>query len=487
MMNMRIYKYFAALLLSVSIAASCSKGTTVEELQPQDPVKPAATLPYISIGKTATKVMMDNADLHTNGNKIQVYDILSGFEGKINGQTWTDGSVYINETLEYNSAISQTIWQYPTGHLYPWTETGTHKFFGWLTCDATDPENPLNLSSLVSTSLSGTTLDVSAINFNTTTPQFDFMYSDMVTRNAAEKNYNTVPLNFKHLFTALSFRVSCLSNVNVKITSLQLNNIKNNKKATIKFAESQVELEDVTGGNSFMPTFSEFELEMNHFYDVLAKTEVSSSTPKNFYMLWPQTASEVAAMEVVVEYSLKIDNNWVEQEPFSKNLASMAWEAGMRNNYTLVFTDKRIDLTSEVLPWDYNEYDVDFGSGAILADPQLKFETSPATHVVLEGKTYTILDGNPLKGTFKVVTPIGGTWVIDMTGDIQYFSISPTSGPINNTLTTITVTPNTGPGFERTEDKKIHFTFMVRTSGRDINADSELNMDDVEVVLPRNQ
>lgn len=491
MMNMRIYKYFAALVLSVLIAASCSKGTTVEELQPQDPVKPVANLPYINIGKASTKVMMDNADLHTDGNQIQVYDILTGFDGKINGQTWpADGGVYINETLEYDHNKSTTIWQYPTGRLYPWTETGTHKFFGWLTCDATDPGNPLYLSSFVSTSLSGTTLELSAINFNKATPQFDFMYSDIVTRNAAEKNFNTVPLNFKHLFTALSFQVSNLSSTEVKVTSLVVNNLKNNKKATIKFAESEVILEDVAGGGSFMPQFSAFELVKDHFYDLIAQEEVSSTT-KNFYLLWPQTAAEVADIEVVVNYSLLIDGSYEPQEQFSKNLSSMAWEAGKRNNYTLIFSDKRIDLTAEVLPWDYNEYEVDFGTGAIQASQTLAFDRTPSDHVIYEHgedhDTYTIVDGNELKGTFHIVTPKGGTWVVGMTGDVEFFTISPEEGLINNTLTTIYLTPKTGPGYERYEDKEVQFTFMVRASGRDINADSELNRDKVVVRLPRNQ
>ena len=193
MKDMRIYNYFAALVLSVAILVSCSKSSGIDEPavpQPQDPEKPAATLPNISFGKAATKVLMDNDDLHYNGNKIQVYDILTGFDGQITG--FTDGGAYINEVITYDNTKSQTIWQYPTGRLYPWTATGTHKFFGWLTYDA---KSSLNLTNLVTPTLNTTnlTLTVPEIAFTTATDQFDFMYSDMVERDAASSAFRGFP------------------------------------------------------------------------------------------------------------------------------------------------------------------------------------------------------------------------------------------------------------------------------------------------------
>ena len=484
MKDMRIYNYFAALLLMASVTVSCSKGTAVDETQPQNPDKPVAILPNINFGKAATKVMMNNDDLHYNGNKIQVYDILTGFEGQITG--FTNGGTYIDEEITYDNTKSQTIWQYPTGKLYPWTETGTHQFFGWLTYDA---KSSLSATSLgISPTRTGTTLTVPDITFTAGTAgtsQFDFMYSNMVTRDAASKNYNTVPLNFKHLFTALSLQVTSISSVKVKVTSLKLNNLKNKNSATIPFtSDSQATLGTASVDGSFLPAFSEFELSTNQFYDVLKKEAVTEGT-RNFYMLWPLTASDVADIEVEVEYSMYIDNVCEPQDSYKKNLGEMAWEAGKKNHYTITFTDKRIELTTLVLPWDYNVYDVDFGSGNIVAPQALKFEDDDRNHVVKDGDQYTIADGEPLKGTFRIQAPVGGTWFIGLEGDTGYFTVSPESGIIDpaNDLVTIYVTPNTT--LARPEDKKVHFTFMVRASGRDINANSELNYDDVVVRLAK--
>ena len=228
MKDMRIYNYFTALLLSVSILASCSKSSGIEEpVVPQEPEQPTATLPNITFGKAVTKAMMDNADLHYNGNKIQVYDLLSNFTGTISG--WTGNDPYIEDEIEYNG---ETVWKYVSEGVYPWTATGLHRFFGWLTYDKAAN---LNVTSLVTPTLSGTTLTVPAITFNTGTTQFDFMYSDMVERDAASKNYSVVPLNFKHLFTAISVEVESKTDTKVNLKTISFEGLKNKNSATIAF------------------------------------------------------------------------------------------------------------------------------------------------------------------------------------------------------------------------------------------------------------
>ena len=87
------------------------------------------------------------------------------------------------------------------------------------------------------------------------------------------------------------------------------------------------------------------------------------------------------------------------------------------------------------------------------------------------------------------MAPVGGTWMVGMTGDTEYFSISPTSGTIDPTGTssgkvTLTVTPNLS--LPRPADKQIKLKFTVTASGREIDAHSEINRDDWIILLPKN-
>ena len=497
MIVMRKYSLYAACTLLITMAVSCSKGTAVEEVLPQQPDKPTASLPYINFGKPATKGLLNNVDLLYGGNVIHVYDILRGFEGTISG--WTETTPYISDDIVYKNTtngVTDYVWEYVSARLYPWTETGTHNFFGYLKKD--NHNGGMSILDLLGTTTPPTptigtdniTMPVPEVTFNTSTPQFDYLYSDLYTRNAVDKIYTAVPLSFKHLFTAISIQVSNEANVPVKITSLTFENIKNKNSATITFGNpSTVSLGDGTVSGSFIPAFPSDPVIVNNGqkYNVLEPT----ASDNTFYMLWPLEEEEVGNIVFSITYAYKIsETEWDEPITYTRHLDKIAWEAGKRNKYTLAFSDKKIKLKTTVLPWDYNEYIVNFGDGQIVAPYALQFENTPATHVTVSGKEYTIRDGNALKGTFEIDAPVGGTWMVGMVGDWDYFTIEPDHGTIDPNAGTITIRvipKTTGEYAVRTEDKKIQLTFSVNASGRIINADSELNYDHFVVVLPKNQ
>lgn len=507
MKDMRIYNYFAALVLSVAILVSCSKSSGIDEPavpQPQDPEKPAATLPNISFGKAATKVMMDNDDLHYNGNKIQVYDILTGFDGQITG--FTDGGAYINEVITYDNTKSQTIWQYPTGRLYPWTATGTHKFFGWLTYDA---KSSLNLTNLVTPTLNTTnlTLTVPEIAFTTATDQFDFMYSDMVERDAASKNYSVVPLNFKHLFTAISVEVESKTDTKVNLKTITFEGLKNKNSATIAFNTTSTPTLGTSSndGNFFTATGLPMELNEDDVYNPF--TGQKNPSARTYYMLWPQSQDDVSPTNIetdpakiadgythlsadsmiVITYDLWVVDHY-ESHKTRMKFPKMAWEAGKKYHFVLQFSDKLIQLTTKVLPWDYNEYNVDYSEGTLVVPTGLKFDASTCS-IPSGSNVATVVSGKNPVGTFTIMAPVGGTWMVGMTGDTEFFTVSPTSGTIDPTgaeggRVTITVTPNLG--LARPTDKQIQFRFTVTVNERVTDAQSEINRDDWIVLLPKN-
>ncbi|MBO7562143.1 MAG: fimbrillin family protein [Bacteroidales bacterium] len=490
---MRIYNYFAALLLSASLLVSCSKSSGIDEpVVPQEPETPTAKLPNITFGKPGTKAMLNDADLKTAGSKIRVYDILTGYTG-VTFEGWDPTTPYINEEIVYDGNV---VWKYASNGVYPWTATGTHKFFGYLTFDKKS-----ELTNPFSPSLSGTTMTVPAFTFKNTSTQFDFLYSDMVERDASAKDYSVVPLNFKHLFTALSVDVESKTDVPVMLESVDFVGLKNKNSATIAFASpsSSVTLGTSSTDGSFFPTMSSTQtLNENDIYDPLTQTYYDDPTQysNTFFLIWPQTADDVAPTTagnpssdslIVVKYKMYIDGAWETNTRTARmKLPKMAWEAGKKVHFTIQFSDKMIQLTTKVLPWDYNEYDVDYAEGTLVVPTGLKFDPSTCS---VSGNVATVLSGKNPVGTFTIMAPVGGEWFVGLTGDTEYFTISPSSGTIDpndaaSGRVTLTVTPNLG--LARPTDKKVKLRFTVIANGREIDAQSEINRDDWIILLPKN-
>lgn len=508
MKNMRIY-YFAALLLSVSLLISCSKGSTVDDPIKDNPDTPdkIATLPTIKFGKPGTKVLMNNDSLLLNGNKIKVYDLLTDFDGTISD--WNSSSpYYIKDEIVYNGS---TVWNYASQGIYPWTVTGIHHFFGYLKYYA---KKGLKVTDLVATepSPSGTTMEVPFITFNTGTKQFDFIYSDLVERDAEDKNYNVIPLNFKHLFTALSVQVENKTDLKVELESIKFEDengksLNNKKRATINFASSSTaDLKDASSDGAFFPLMSSSEiLSKNQSYDPLAnKRGTTTSLEKSFFMLWPQTVEEIAPTNeldendpkraegythdsndslIVLKYKLQVNpetDEWVERETRLK-FPTFPWSPGKKVSITIQFADKLIDLLVKVLEWDYNEFDVDFSEGTIVVTEGLSF--TPGT-CSISGKTAVVTNTNP-RGSFRIVAPVGGTWKVGLVGDTDYFDITPREGIIdpNNPEVVIRVIPDfTKP---RPADKHVNLRFTVDASGREMDANTEINRDDWTILFPK--
>ncbi|MBR6465960.1 MAG: fimbrillin family protein [Bacteroidales bacterium] len=487
-------------------AVSCSKGSTVDTpITQPDPDKPAveASLPNISFGKVSTKGLMNDADLKHNGNKIKVYDLLSSFTGTITG--WDGVSPYIADEVIYDGS---DIWKYVSNGVYPWTSTGVHKFFGYLSYDAIEGKNITDLfTPTLTTSGANPTLTVPSISFTSSSTQFDFIYSDVVQRYATDKNYQVVPLFFKHLFTALSVQVENTSEVPVRVNNIYFENLKNTNSATVTFDSptSRVTYGTVTNSGSFFPAMTSQELNKDQSYDALTKQRMPSE--KTFFLLWPLSAADISPTNgetdpdriaagsqylatdslIVVNYQLYVGGEWKPARTARMKIPDIAWEAGKKNHFNIQFTDKIIQLTCEVLPWDYNEYDVDYSEGSVVCPQGLKFDASTCS-INDATKVVTVTSGQSPKATFTIVAPVGGTWRVGITGDTQYFTVEPNTGSINPTvsggLVTLTIVPNLS--LSRPTDKSIHLSFSVTKGTREISANDEINRDDWEIVLPAN-
>ena len=505
---------FAILALAVM---ACSKGSTVDSpLKQPEPDKPAvgASLPNISFGKVSTKGLMNSGDLLTDGNKIKVYDLLSNFTGTVNGLAWDGSSPYIEDEVIYNGS---DIWKYVSNSIYPWTATGVHKFFGYLSYDAIIGKDVTDLFSS-SPSYSGTnpTLTVPTVSFTTASTQFDFIYSDLVQRYATDKNYNVVPLYFKHLFTALSVQVVNSSDVAVKVNNVYFEDLKNSNSATITFnsPSSSVSYGTVGIDGTFFPSMTSQTLQTDESYDVLKQVHSTGTNPleKSFYLLWPLGVNDISPTNflnagadpddpeddvyesedslIVVNYQVKTGpgaDDWSDPRTTRMKIPDIAWEAGKKNHFTIHFTDKIIQLTCEVFPWEYNEYDIDYSEGSVVCPVGLKFDASTCT-VDDDNHIVTVRAGENPVATFKIVAPVGGSWTVGLSGDTQYFTIDPYTGSINPTvaggLVTLTVHPNLS--LSRPTDKSVSLSFSVTKGTRVVDANDEINRDHWTIVLPAN-
>lgn len=302
---------------------------------------------------TGTKALVSANDLLSSGNQIKVYDVFKGT---------TSTAEYFNTVLTSDGS------GWGTEDEYKWTRTGTHNFFGWFLTDASGTNTDF-ASLFGSASYSDYTLTLPAIEMTASTPQFDFLYSDIlvIKRGISNSEAGAIKLPMKHLFTAFSLGVKNNSEIQtITIKKVEVRNLANKKSATLAF--------NITGGNTTItPNFTTYsdghttnpDFSYTGQFTVgpgasLANILSSNSSNELCYLMWPQTAEELAGAEVRIEY----ERNGNAQEPATFKIPQSSWDAGKINNINVIFTTQTVKLeltnlaisayaaTSITLSWD---------------------------------------------------------------------------------------------------------------------------------------
>ncbi len=177
-----------------------------------------------------------------------------------------------------------------------------------------------------------------------------------------------------------------------------------------------------------------------------------------------------------------------------KNDAGVKFEGGLKHCITGVkvngeaWSFKSIKLTGEAIKWTVKELSVDSET-----QPQAsQFVVTGAgvqnayddLHMAKKYRQYWVLGSNTATVSFKVFSPIGGTYEVVPEGDTDAFTISPAtiSGTINDprtasgvTKVTFTVKLNGTPS----GNPKLHFkTYVIGTDGTRYSLDSETQLFD---------
>lgn len=524
MRRSHIHIIIIALGFALLATASCIRG-----IEPEDRLSEGITFaPEV----TSTKGLLDAADLPHAGTKIHVYDYISGFDGEVGGNPVTSGQTvkYFDDRITYDSTVA-TYWPYcnsSTGApdasvAYPWTKSGTHTFFGWLDADgAASPA--LTAASLFGTGQPTLNESTRVLSIPTTvmgesTPQFDFSYASPVSVDAATRTPgSSVSQTLQHLFTAFKITATNTSGNTILLKSVSLRGMKNSRSATIDFKTVPPTVSTANLSAVNIPLFT-YDAPVNadpygHVFVDLDE-ELDELMPNQFLLMWPQTYAELTDATLHVVYKVRVttdggdqDSDELEADIVLKNQPvfrtnSTGMDAGKKYIFNLQFKKSTLDIYTNVLPWEYEEFDWDYANRSISArsgmfkDGVLAFyrgtggsATEPTTDE-WSAKTMRFTSRNEvLTGRFYIEAPTLGKWSINAfpLSAAQYFIIEPTSDDIDvytdngKAEFTVRVNPDLTPASTQT----LYFNVSIYFNGEWHDANSEFNRKNIKLVLDAN-
>lgn len=153
------------------------------------------------------------------GNVLQIWDVY--FNSVVAPQAYIEGTNVVS------TGTTGAVWPFKEGDAvkhYYWTKTGTHRFYGVLVKDNSGSA-PLTPTTGWGFDAAHKVYSVPTTTLTLTSPQFDFVYSNVIERNLDNGDPTTaVPLKFNHLFSAFGFTFEndSPSSFNIKSATLKV-------------------------------------------------------------------------------------------------------------------------------------------------------------------------------------------------------------------------------------------------------------------------
>ena len=421
-------KHINSLAAAVFLAAALSSCAKMR-VETED-VRPAGTPIRMAVSSEGaqTKALFDAASFSAKGNVLQIWDVY--FNSVVAPQAYIEGANVV-------STETGAVWPFKDGDAlsspdkhYYWTKTGTHRFYGVLVKDNSGSA-PLTPTTGWGFDAAHKVYTVPTTTLTLTSPQFDFVYSNVIERNLDNGDPTTaVPLKFNHLFSAFgfTFKNDSPSSFNIKSVSLKVDN---KAAATIdysnvwekNFAPADAENWNpaVTySGRSMSPdagiSGKTREIQAGTCYDMFQGGKITDMTNYDKYtLIWPQ---DLTGKTLVMKYL--VSGKRYQEVDVTVNKYTYTTSSG-NGNYDVSFTDKLNFVTSsgdKSFDYNYNKengYYVYVGRGKGNYAVRWAYKSYGGNYIrsTITDKEFQLVDYTEEKTVtknLKDLTP-GGTWL----------------------------------------------------------------------------
>lgn len=205
----------AAVFLAAALSSCAKMRVETEEIRPAGtPIRMA-----VSSEGAQTKALFGAASFAAKGNVLQIWDVY--FNSVVAPRAYIEGTNVVS------TGTTGAVWPFKEGDAvkhYYWTKTGTHRFYGVLVKDNSGSA-PLTPTTGWGFDAAHKVYSVPTTTLTLTSPQFDFVYSNVIERNLDNGARTTaVPLKFNHIFSAFGFTFEndSPSSFNIKSATLKV-------------------------------------------------------------------------------------------------------------------------------------------------------------------------------------------------------------------------------------------------------------------------
>ena len=313
--------------LILLVAASCHKQGGEEHAVNNISLNPEVA-EVKSLVESSTELMAD-------GNELTLYDI----------HTRQDGSLYQymeDQKVEYSTGKWR--FQNASGNDIdiPWTKQGHHHFLAYLSKYGS---NTLTWPvSYIAPSEGGIADDQKITISQTLSPanQFDFMYATHA-RNVETQGTGTVPLEMKHLFSAVEFRVLNMSGNQMTVVSFEIDGMRVSGSAEIGFvSQPDIVLSDA-------PSDSGFDVSNKTISGTIGTMDMLHG---GAILIWPHKSDYYKNVTCTFSYRLgSSSESEVSLALTAANAAVTSWDAGCRYIYTITISENVLFDVVRVVDW----------------------------------------------------------------------------------------------------------------------------------------
>lgn len=410
----------AAVFLAAALSSCAKMRVETEDVCPAGtPIRMA-----VSSEGAQTKALFDADSFSAEGNVLQIWDVY--FNSVVAPQAYIEGTNVV-------STGTGAVWPFKEGDAvkhYYWTKTGTHRFYGVLVKDNSGSA-PLTPTTGWGFDAAHKVYSVPTTTLTLTSPQFDFVYSNVIERNLDNGDPTTaVPLKFNHLFSAFGFTFEndSPSSFNIKSATLKVND-----QAAAKIDYSNVWDKGFTpaAADNWNPEVTYTGLTMSSTAGISGKTgDIQAGTcydmfqggllDKNnmakydkYTLIWPQ---DLTGKTLVMSYL--VSGKRYQEVDVTVNKYTYTTSSG-NGNYNVSFTDNLKDVwSSGDKSFDYNKEGSHYvyvgrGKGNYAVQSAYKSSWGNYTRSTITDKEFQLVDYTEEKTVtknLKDLTP-GGTWL----------------------------------------------------------------------------